>query len=191
MGNTHTDYSVTQVDDDLFGAMVPAIIRRLNVLDKDLAAAPGAPAEGARYIVPTAGWSGEHGDEIAEYHAYTGESAGWKYFTPPTGFVVYVVDEAEFYFWTGAAWALLSTGIGTSHTHYYQLHTVTAGEEASGIIDFTGGSTYTTGDNSLQVFLNGQLQTITADYAETDSDTVTFVASRLTEGDTIIFRWHK
>lgn len=188
---TYTEFSITTSDDDYFGAMVPGIGRRINVKDKDLAAAPGAASEGDRYIVPAAGWGGLHGNTVAEWHAYSGASAAWTYFTPPVGFVVWVVDEAEFYFWNGTAWAKLSTGILSVHSHYYEKHTVTAGEEASGVIDLTGGNIYTTGNHSLMVFMNGQLQTITDDYAETDSNTIMFVAGRLTENDVIIFRWYK
>jgi hypothetical protein len=90
MGNTYSVFSITTTDSDYFGAMVPGIGRRVNVIDKDLAAAPGAPAEGARYIVPVAGWGGLYANTIAEYHAYTGGTAAWRYFTPPTGFIVYV-----------------------------------------------------------------------------------------------------
>ena len=68
---------------------------------------------------------------------------------------------------------------------YYNKHTVTAGEESSGIITVP---TYVTGNNSLKVFLNGMLQCITDDYAETDTTTITFVADRLTENDVLILR---
>jgi hypothetical protein len=190
MANPHDDFSVTQNDDDYFGAMVPGTARRINVLDKDLAAAPGDPSEGDRYIVPVAGWGGLHANKISEYHAYSGADAGWKYFTPPTGFVVWVVDEAEFYFWNGTAWAKMSTGILSAHTHYYEKHVVTAGEESSQVIDLIVG-TYTTGNNSLMVFVNRTLLCVTEDYTETDSDTVTFLNSELSEGDVIIFRWYK
>ena len=68
---------------------------------------------------------------------------------------------------------------------YYLKHTVTAGEETSGIITVTA---YTTGNDSLHVFLNGSLQCITDDYAETNTTTITFVADRITEDDTLILR---
>lgn len=74
---------------------------------------------------------------------------------------------------------------------YYEKHTVTAGEAASGVIDLTGGNTYTTGNNSLCVYRMGVLQCITEDYAETDNNTVTFGAAVLEENDILIFRWTK
>jgi hypothetical protein len=190
MGNTYSIFSVTTNDDDYFGAMVPGITRRWNVKDKDLASAPGAPSEGDRYIVPAAGWGGLYGNTIAEYHAYPGGSAAWRYFTPPVGFAVWVVDEAEFYFWNGTVWAKLSTGILSAHTHYYEKHVVTAGEETSQVITLTVG-TYTTGDNSLMIIHNRTVLCVTEDYTETDDETVTFLNDGLTEGDVIIFRWHK
>ena len=68
---------------------------------------------------------------------------------------------------------------------YYYKHTVTAGEEASGIITVPA---YVTGNNSLKVFVQAILACITDDYAETNTTTVTFVADRLTEGNILIFR---
>lgn len=79
----------------------------------------------------------------------------------------------------------------TGETPHYQKHTVTSGEVITGIITLTGGETYVLSNNSLMVFLQGQLQTITDDYAETDTTTVTFVPGWLTINDTIIFRWQK
>ena len=112
MANTYTDFDVSQNDEEYFGAMVPAIARRYNVMDKDLAGEPAEPSEGDRYIIPPAGWDGSHGNKIAEYHAYKGENIGWKYFAPPAGFIVYVEDETVFYFWDGSDWKKLYTAIG-------------------------------------------------------------------------------
>jgi hypothetical protein len=112
MANTYTDFGVSQNDEEFFGAMVPGIVRRCNVLDKDLSEEPGTPSEGDRYIIPPAGWDGSHGNKIAEYHAYKDEDIGWKYFTPLVGFIVYVEDEAVFYFWDGSSWEKLSTALG-------------------------------------------------------------------------------
>ena len=68
---------------------------------------------------------------------------------------------------------------------YYAKHTVTAGEETSGIITV---ALYQVGNDSLHIFLNGMLQCVTDDYAETDATTITFVADRLTEDDVLILR---
>ena len=79
----------------------------------------------------------------------------------------------------------LDSAVADDHVHTYEKHTVTAGEASSGIITVP---TYVTGDDSLRVFLNGMLQCVTDDYAETDTTTITFVADRLTEGDVLILR---
>ena len=68
---------------------------------------------------------------------------------------------------------------------YYGKHTVTSGEETSGIITVP---IYVTGNDTLHVFLNGSLQCVTDDYVETNTTTITFVADRLTEDDVLILR---
>lgn len=79
------------------------------VLDKDLAAAPGSPADGTMYIVagtPSDGiWDGESGN-IALYYN------GW-YFIPATeGLTVDVIDEDLTYRYDGSNWVLTSTAPG-------------------------------------------------------------------------------
>jgi hypothetical protein len=64
----------------------------------------------------------------------------------------------------------------------YTVITATAGQTA-----FDTGATYPVGTNALLVFKNGQLLTITTDYTETDSTTVT-LTSGASGGDKLIFR---
>lgn len=81
----------------------------IRVLDKDLTAPPASPAASARYIVgaaATGAWSGQTGKV-----AFVQNSA-WDFLTPQTGWIVYVVDEAERYEWDGSAWVVLSIGGG-------------------------------------------------------------------------------
>jgi hypothetical protein len=57
---------------------------QLSVLDRDLAAPPGWPTNGARYIVaasPTGAWSGHAGD-IAAY-----QDGAWAFYDPGEGFI--------------------------------------------------------------------------------------------------------
>ena len=76
----------------------------LSVLDKDLAAPPGAPAEGARYIVaasPTGAWAG-HAGGIAAF-----QDGAWAFHEPQEGWRAWVADEDRLYVWSGSAWGLL------------------------------------------------------------------------------------
>lgn len=78
-------------------------IVQLMVLDKDLAAPPGSPAEGARYIVgpsPTGAWAGQAG-RIAAY-----QDGAWAFYPPNEGWLAWVADEDTIYAWTGSAWAI-------------------------------------------------------------------------------------
>jgi hypothetical protein len=82
-------------------------IVQLAVLDKDLAAPPVSPAEGARYIVaasPTGVWSGQAG-RIAAW-----QDAAWAFYTPNEGWLAWVADEDTLYIWSGAAWTAFAVG---------------------------------------------------------------------------------
>jgi Protein of unknown function (DUF2793) len=77
---------------------------QLSVLDKDLAAPPGAPSEGARYLVgpgATGAWAGQAGS-IAAF-----QDGAWAFYAPQQGWRAWVADEARLYVWSGAAWGLL------------------------------------------------------------------------------------
>lgn len=74
---------------------------QLAVLDRSLSAPPGSPVEGARYIVaasPTGAWA-THGDQIAVWL-----DGAWRFFTPGTGWLAWVIDEAALLAWNGSAW---------------------------------------------------------------------------------------
>ena len=78
-----------------------------NILDRDLTAAPGSPADGDQYILAGAGsgaWSGHGAGEIAYY------KAGWYFATPKGGMQAYVKDEGVWiaYSSTAAAWKVFS-----------------------------------------------------------------------------------
>jgi hypothetical protein len=69
----------------------------LQAHDKDLAAPPGAPTDGDRYIVPpgaTGAWQ-DHGFAIALYL-----NGGWRFISPIAGWKCYVEDEALDYLFT-------------------------------------------------------------------------------------------
>ena len=74
---------------------------QLAVLDRDLTAPPGSPAEGQRWIVKataTGAWSG-HDNAIAAW-----QDGAWQFSTPQTGWLAYVVDEGALLAWSGSAW---------------------------------------------------------------------------------------
>ncbi|HWB44602.1 MAG TPA: DUF2793 domain-containing protein [Hyphomicrobiaceae bacterium] len=74
---------------------------QLAVVDKDLSAPPGSPAEGARYIVATGAtgaWAG-HDGEIAAY-----QDGAWMFYAPNEGWTAWVADEDALYAWDGSAW---------------------------------------------------------------------------------------
>lgn len=81
-----------------------------HVIDKDLAAPPATPANGAMYIVaasPTGAWAGQ-ATRLARY--YTAQSSGpaWEFFTPRKGWRVHVEDEGVDYQYNGSTWVQAS-----------------------------------------------------------------------------------
>jgi hypothetical protein len=82
---------------------------QLSVLDRNLTAPPGSPADGARYIVaasPTGAWSG-HAGSIAAY-----QDGAWMFYAPSEGWIAWVADEDVAVVWSGSAWVALTTGEG-------------------------------------------------------------------------------
>ena len=90
-------------------------IVQLSVIDKDLTAPPGSPAEGDCYIVgasATGAWTGWD-NRVArfidgEWRSYlpgAGSGAGWR---------AYVIDEAALYIFNGTAWVAFSGGGGVA-----------------------------------------------------------------------------
>jgi hypothetical protein len=84
-------------------------IVQLAVLDRDLTAPPGSPADDARYIVgasPTGAWSG-HAGNVAAY-----QDGAWMFYAPVEGWIAWVGDEDAAVVWDGSAWSALTTGGG-------------------------------------------------------------------------------
>jgi hypothetical protein len=78
----------------------------LSVLDRDLAAPPGSPADGDRYLIApsaTDGWSG-HDGKIAAW-----QDGAWTFHTPKEGWFVWLADEDIFLVFNGASWTGAST----------------------------------------------------------------------------------
>jgi Protein of unknown function (DUF2793) len=79
----------------------------LAVADRDLTAAPTAPAEGDRYIVATGAtgvWAGRGG------HIAAWQDGTWTYLTPRNGWLAFIADEEQFVVRTGALWRTLPVG---------------------------------------------------------------------------------
>lgn len=75
---------------------------QFSVEDKDLAAPPGSPADGAAYIVaasPTGAWSGK-----AEQIAWQLAGSGWQFIAPIEGMKAWARDENATYVYDGADW---------------------------------------------------------------------------------------
>lgn len=93
--------------------MLDAVVQ-LSVLDRDLAAPPGSPAEGDRYIVaatPTGAWTG-HATHIAAF-----QDGAWLFYPPVEGWLAWVADENALVVFDGAAWSSASSGGGGVTDH--------------------------------------------------------------------------
>lgn len=73
----------------------------LAVDDRDLSAPPGAPAEGSRYLVKSAGSGGFAGKDNQIAHFRDGAFA---YYAPQPGWIAYVIDEGVTLVFDGSGW---------------------------------------------------------------------------------------
>lgn len=77
-----------------------------RLLDRDLSAPPGSPADGDTYLVKAAGsgdWIGQDGRI-----AFAVDGA-WRFYAPYTGLIAYVVDEGVLLVYNGSAWVDLTS----------------------------------------------------------------------------------
>lgn len=97
-------------------AMLDAVIM-LSVLDRDLTAPPGSPAEGDRYLVASPasdGWVGRDGT-IAAW-----QDGAWAFYQARQGWHVWIADEGIALSFDGAGWIGIATqnaallGVNTS-----------------------------------------------------------------------------
>ena len=124
------------------------------VLDRDLAAAPGSPAQGDAYIVaasPTGLWAGQAGKL-----AYFIDTA-WRFYGPVRGQLIYVNDEAVELVWNGSAWASIGGGGGGQASVQFKDEGTNLGTSGTATsIDFVGaGVTATRTTNAITVTIPG------------------------------------
>lgn len=80
--------------------MLDALVQ-IAVLDRDLTAPPGAPEDGARFIVAadaTDGWAG-HDGRIAAW-----QDGAWAFHAPRIGWLAWIEDEGRLMLFDGSAW---------------------------------------------------------------------------------------
>jgi len=76
-------------------------IVHLSVLDRDLTAPPGSPADGDRYLVAsgaTGDWSGQDGNVVAW------QDGVWRFYVPQPGWICWIVDEGIVQAFDGTSW---------------------------------------------------------------------------------------
>ncbi|MEP3477404.1 MAG: DUF2793 domain-containing protein [Hyphomicrobiales bacterium] len=88
-------------------------IVHLSVLDRDLSTPPTSPNEGDRFLVASnaiGDWSGQD-HSVAAF-----QDGAWIFYTPNTGWLAWIVDEAILVGWDGSNWVVSSgsSGGGTS-----------------------------------------------------------------------------
>jgi hypothetical protein len=111
-------------------------IVQIAVLDRDLAAAPATPAEGARYIV-AAGATGAWAGQEAKVAAW--QDGAWAFYAPKEGWLAWVADEDTLLAFNGAAWQ--ATGGGSSGVASFEGRT---GVVVSAAGDYTAAEITTT-----------------------------------------------
>ena len=85
-------------------------VLQIGAIDRDLAAPPGSPANGDRYIVAlsaSGAWLGKE-SQIAAF-----QDGAWSFYPPREGWIAWVADEGQLYVWDGAAWIVALGGGGS------------------------------------------------------------------------------
>ena len=75
---------------------------QLTVLDRDLAAPPGSPADGDRFIIAagaSGAWAGQAAGTIAAW-----QDGAWAFIVPREGWLAWVADEDTMVAWSGTQW---------------------------------------------------------------------------------------
>lgn len=88
--------------------MLDAVVQ-LSVLDRNLAAPPGSPVNGDRYIVaasPSGAWAGQ-AEKIAAF-----QDGAWAFYAPKEGWLAWIADENVVAAFDGVGWAVISGGGG-------------------------------------------------------------------------------
>lgn len=81
------------------------------VVDKDLTAPPGSPANGSMYI-PATGSTGAWASQDGKLAYWLTTVAAWTFIAPTDGWSVWVTDEAVRYERKAGAWVVVATGGG-------------------------------------------------------------------------------
>lgn len=103
---------------------------QLSAVSATIAAQPGAPAEGAVYLLP-AGKSGAAWAAMAEGALAHFRGGAWEEITPREGWIAYLRDSDSVVFYTGAAWAGLPAT---------KLLSVSASDMVLGRVSASGGA---------------------------------------------------
>jgi hypothetical protein len=141
------------------------LLLQLQVLDRDLAAPPGSPTDGARYIVaasPTGAWAGQAG-KIAAW-----QDGAWVFVAPREGFIAWIADENRLLFHDGTNWiesagnlrvaTLTADTLSAPAGAYLVLNSVKAsagdptGQEGMLVINTT--------DNAVRIYADGAWRTL-------------------------------
>ncbi len=115
-------------------------IVNLAVADRDLAAPPGSPIEGQRFIVaagPTGAWAGQ----AAKIAAY--QDGAWAFYTPIEGWTAWVADEDVLVIWSGTAWTTFAGGGGGGVTDHGALTGLADDDHPQYHTDARGDARYT------------------------------------------------
>lgn len=89
------------------------VLVQASIVDRDLTVAPASPPDGSCYLVAsgaTGTWAGND-NAIAAW-----QDGAWQYYTPRTGWQVWVEDEEILIAWTGTEWKVASSEASNGST---------------------------------------------------------------------------
>lgn len=120
----------------------------LSVLDRDLTAPPGSPAEGARYLVQATGtgaFAGRDG-QIAHFR-----DGAWAFHSPRAGWIAHVADEDTLLVHDGSAWRSLIDPMRERLTAARIYYVRTDGNDSNNGLSDTAGDAFLTIQKAVDV----------------------------------------
>jgi len=115
--------------------MIDALMQGV-VKDRTLTAPPGSPVEGDVHIplaTATGAWVGQE-NTLAHYY-----NATWYFYTMPTNFTIWSIEDAAVIQWSGSAWNVVINKSGKLYKTVTGNTTLTGIEESNSIIEVADG----------------------------------------------------
>lgn len=179
---TITDISSSQAPYVTYNNLVSFVRACLyGVVDRDLTAPPGSPANDQMYIaaaVATGDWAGRENDLLWTQDGGT----TWRYIVPSEGWKIWVVDENVFIYFNGSTWDTVDGSI--DHNELINTHNLTTDIDHDTITN-THNLTTDIDHDALTNFVADEHIDVTSTFTQDDAQHIATDGIQARDGDGI------